>query len=386
MSDEIVAATASRVLEGAGCLARLGVALTAFVPPGSSVLLVADPGLKPLGFVGQAQAALSAAGLLPVTFCDFTSDPKEAQIDAAMDAGRAAQVAGVVGLGGGSALDVAKVAAAGLAEGANAAAYSLMAKEPKEALPLACIPTTSGTGSEATRTAVYTLSDGSKVWTWGEGLRAKLVLLDPQLTVGLPRGLTVATAVDAMVHAIESATNRKANTKSDGPALAAIALVREELPKVLENPADLKARAALQRAAYLAGVAIDETGCAIAHGIGHALGALGGVHHGRAVGLALRAALKSNAEAAPERHLAVARALGLSDVAALAGGYDRFLREVGLEIDLSDSGLNPSKLDLLVSEALKPENQPMREVNCRLYDEPELRAIIGELLNPHPIR
>ncbi len=385
MADEIVAATASKVVEGAGSLEQLGVAMSGFVAPGSSVLLVADPGLKPLGFVGQAQTSLSAAGLLPVTFCDFTSDPKEAQIDEAIAKGRAAGVAGVIGLGGGSALDIAKVAAAGLAENAPARAYALMEKEPKDALPLACVPTTSGTGSEATRTAVYSLADGSKVWGWGEGFRAKLVLLDPKLTVGLPRDLTVATAVDAMVHAIESATNLKANPKSDAPALAAIALVREQLPKVLEDPSDLEARAALQRAAYLAGVAIDETGCAIAHGIGHALGAVGGVHHGRAVGLALRAALKSNSEAAPERHKAVALALGLKDAPELAGGYDRFLRAVGLRIDLGDAGLGPAALDRLLSESLKPENQPMREVNCRFYSDQEMRGIIDELLDPHPI-
>ena len=386
MIDEILAATPCRVVEGAGKLACLGDAMAAFVKPGSSVLLVADPGLKSFGFIGQAQTALSAAGLIPVTFCDFTSDPKEAQIDAAIARGREKGVAGVVGLGGGSALDVAKIAAAGIAEGHAAAAYALCAVEPQEAVPLACVPTTSGTGSEATRTAVYTLADGAKVWAWGEGFRAKLVLLDPLLTVGLPRGLTVATAVDAMVHAIESATNIKAGPKSDAPALAAISLVREHLPQVLENPGDLEGRAALQRAAYLAGAAIDETGCAIAHGIGHALGAVGGVHHGRAVGLALRAVLRSNAEAAPERHLRVAQALGLTEVNALASGYDSFLRQVGLEINLSDCGMTPGRLDELLSESLKPENQPMREVNCRQYDEPELRAIIGELLEPHPIQ
>ena len=383
MSDAIMAAAVSQVIEGAGCLTRLGVSFAGFVSPGSPVLLVADPGLKAHGFTERAQTSLSAAGLIPVTFEAFTSDPKETQIDAAIALGRAKGVKGVVGLGGGSALDVAKIATAGLAEGQQSRAYALMEREPKDSLPLACVPTTAGTGSEATRTAVYGLTGGSKVWAWGEGFRADLVLLDPTLTIGLPRGLTVATAVDAMVHAIESATNLKANPKSDAPALAAIALVREFLPKVIEDPRNLEARGALQRAAYLAGVAIDETGCAIAHGIGHALGAVGGVHHGRAVGLALRAVLRDNAAASPERHEQVAASLGLSGAGDLASGYDSFLREVGLDLDLSDAGLGPESLDRLLAESLKPENQPMREVNCRFYSDQEMRGIISEVLDPH---
>src|SRR5690606_16509990 len=144
------------------------------------------------------------------------------------------------------------------------------------------------------------------VWTWGEELLAQAVLLDPELTVGLPAHLTAATGIDALVHAVEAATNRRRHPLSQAPALQAIALVAEHLPTAVAEPANLEARGAVQLAAYLAGQAIDVAGTGIAHALGHALGALGHVHHGRAVGLALGVALADNASAAPEAHRAVA--------------------------------------------------------------------------------
>jgi len=367
---------------GAGALDRLGPTLGELVGAGSLVLLVADPGIAPLA--ARTAAAIEAAGLAVRRWDGLRSDPRATEIDAAAEAARAAGAAAVVGLGGGSALDVAKLAAAVAAGARPAEDYALCAQPlPETPLPCVLLPTTAGTGSEATRTAVFTTAAGAKVWAWGEGLRARAAILDPELCVGLPRGLTVATGVDALVHAMEAATTRRAHPLSDAPALQAIRLVRSALPVAAERPEDLEARGALLLASWFAGQAIDVAGTGIAHALGHALGALGGVHHGRAVGLALRVALAGNAEAAPEAHARVARAFGLEgggDVelaARLPAAFDAFLRDLGLDLSLAGSGLTPERL---AAETLKQENRPMLDANCRAYAEADLQGLSAALL------
>lgn len=367
---------------GAGALDRLGPTLRDLVGEGAAVLLVADPGIAPLA--ARTASAIEAAGLEVRRWDGLRSDPRAAEIDAAAEAARAAVAAAVVGLGGGSALDVAKLAAAVAAGERPAEDYALCAQPlPEVPLPCVLLPTTAGTGSEATRTAVFTTAAGSKIWAWGEQLRARAAILDPTLCVGLPRGLTVATGVDALVHAIEAATTRRAHPLSDAPALQAIRLVRAALPVAAERPEDLEARGALLLASWFAGQAIDVAGTGIAHALGHALGALGGVHHGRAVGLALRVALSGNAAAAPEAHARVARAFGLeggSDAelaARLPAAFDGFLRDLGLELALAAEGLTPERLAV---ETLKVENRPMLDANCRAYTEAELQGLSAALL------
>src|SRR5262249_22239588 len=154
---------------------------------------------------------------------------------------------------------------------------------PAKPLPKICIPTTSGTGSETTKVSVFTNAKDEKVWGWGDALSADLALLDPRLTVGLPSHLTAATGIDALVHAIEPRPLRRANPLTDGICLQAIRFTAAYLPRAVPAPDDIEARAQVQIAASLAGIAIDNSGTGVAHALGHALGALGHVHHGRAV-------------------------------------------------------------------------------------------------------
>ncbi|MEX2632155.1 MAG: iron-containing alcohol dehydrogenase [Tistlia sp.] len=374
------------LISGAGSLARLGPRLAGLLAPGAPLLLVADPGVRPLA--DRVEAALAEAGLEVGRFEALASDPTAAQVDAAAQAARGHGAAAVVGLGGGSALDVAKLAACIAGDRRPAADYALAARPfPEAALPAVLIPTTAGTGSEATRTAIFTLADGSKVWAWGEAMTARVALLDPELTVGLPAHLTAATGIDALVHAIEAATNRNRHPLGQSPALQAVTLVARWLPRAVEAPGDLEARGGMQLAAWLAGQAIDACGTGIAHALGHALGALGHVHHGRAVGLALGVALADNAEAAPEAHRAVARALGLPGEAQwtpgqLAGAYQALVERVGLDRRLAGGGLAEGQLtpEGLLAATLRPENRAMLASNCRAYSEAELGGFCRRLL------
>lgn len=353
----------------------MGAALKARLPAGSAVLLVADPGLRAGGAIEAAGSALKAAGLGLVEFSDLKSDPTMAQVDTAAAIARRERVAAVVAVGGGSAMDVGKTIAAIAGGSAGAAHYGLCANPfPAARLLSVCVPTTSGTGSEATRTAVLAAADGAKVWLWGDELKPALIVLDPALTTGLPASLTAATGIDALVHAIEASTNANANEANDLYCHRAIALVVRHLARAVAVPDDLKARAGLQWAATLAGIGIDNCGTAIAHNIGHALASLRPVHHGRAVGLALRATLEWNASEDPDgRFAAAAAAMGEAPNARhLPVAFERLLRAAGVKVSLAGEGHDHVTPAALAAQMARPENAAMRLSNRRRVGDADL--------------
>jgi alcohol dehydrogenase class IV len=383
--------TPTRIAFGAGRVDKLGADVARLGGDGATVLLVSDPGVADAGLTGQVQGILEGADLTVVSFTDVKSDPLATSADEAAELARSRGASAVVGLGGGSALDTAKLAAALVPAQENAEHFALGANPlPRGGLPRVCIPTTAGTGSEVTRTSVITSADGRKLWVWSEGLRATMALLDPALTVGLPAGLTAATGIDAMVHAIEGCTTRRANPMSDAYCLHAVRLLADgALMRAITAPDDLEARGSVMLAATLAGVGFDATATGIAHAMGHALGALAGVHHGRAVGLCLSAALAWNAEAAPAAHGAVARALGapcdgLDDDAAAAlaaPAFTALLKATGLPVSLADAGLGDDDVDRLADLTMAPENATMRASNCRDVELSDAQDIARRVLS-----
>ena len=369
--------------QGDGAIAGLGGSLAGRVPAGSAVLLVADPGLGPSGAIDAAERSLAAAGFGVVRFTDLKSDPSMAQVDAGAALARRERARAVVALGGGSAMDAGK-SIAGIAGGSHGAAhYGLCANPfPAERLLAVCVPTTSGTGSEATRTAVLSAADGAKVWLWGDELKPALVVLDPALTAGLPAALTAATGIDALVHAIEASTNANANEANDLYCHRAIELVVRHLRRAVAVPGDLRARGGLQWAATLAGIGIDNCGTAIAHNIGHALASLRPVHHGRAVGIALRATLAWNAAEDPDgRFAAAAAAMGEArDAAKLQPAFDRLLRESGVKVSLRGEGHDDVTPAALARQMARPENEAMRRSNRRKVSDADLLAFATTVL------
>ncbi|WP_181706865.1 iron-containing alcohol dehydrogenase [Chthonobacter rhizosphaerae] len=371
-----------RMIQEAGALDRVGT-LAARHAPGGAVLLVADPGLKASGITDRAIASLVGAGLRPVVFDAFKSDPTTASADAAAALARESGAGLVVALGGGSALDLGKAVACAAPGTLSCDAYALCANPlPAKPLPKICVPTTSGTGSETTRVSVLSLADGSKVWLWGDEMKADEVILDPTVTVGLPAHLTAATGIDAFVHAMEAATNVNATAANNVYAHAAIGLVTRHLLRAVEHPADLTARAGLQLAAALAGVAIDNAGTAIGHNIGHALASLRPIHHGRAVGVAVLATLAWNAAEDPDgRFAAVAAAMGeTGGAAALAHAYERLLRASGVKVSLVGEGFDGITPAALAAKMAAPENAPMRRSNARTVTDDDLMVFAERVL------
>jgi alcohol dehydrogenase len=356
-----------RIVQGAGALGTVGSVLKELAPAGTPVLLVADPALSSSGLLDAAHIGLREAGFGVVLFDDVKSDPTMTQVDAAADLARRERATAVVSIGGGSALDVGKTVAAICGAAASASYYGLCANPfPKAVVTNICVPTTSGTGSETTRTAVLGDAEHAKIWLWGSEIKADVVILDPVLTTGLPAHLTAATGVDALVHAIEAATNANANPYNNLYAPEAIRLVVKHLRRAVEKPADIEARAAVQWAATLAGIAIDNCGTAIAHNIGHALASLRPIHHGRVVGLALRATLPWNIADDDGCYAAVAEAMGESaNAKRLPGAVDRLIRDVGIKVSLSGEGHDGITAEQLAVQMARPENSAMRRSNRR---------------------
>ena len=362
-----------RTISAAGSLERLGAEVTALAGQRTSVLLVADSGLKPFGIVGRAVAALEAAGHSVATYSDIAGEPKESQVEAARQLGKSKKAKAIVCLGGGSALDAGKLAAVMLGTDAPIEDFRLAAKPlPDKSIPIICIPTTAGTGSEMTGISVVSDSSKTKFWFWGSSLEADLALLDPELTVGLPAKFTAMTGMDALVHAIEAATNRNAGPGSDAPAYEAIRLVMKHLPIAVREPKNMSARAGMLDAAALGGLAIAKAGTALAHNIGHALGSLAPVPHGHAVTLAMAATAEWVVEGNGEAFSRVAEAMGEgADADKVPDAFRRLARTVGLDLGTSTAapGLTAEKL----AEAMAaPENASMRKSTKRLVSDADL--------------
>jgi alcohol dehydrogenase class IV len=371
-----------RITIGAGARRQFGAIAGSLVPAGAPVLLVADPGLRATGMIDEIASLVRKAGSPVAIFDDIKSDPTIAQADAAAALARESGAELLVALGGGSALDLGKAVAAIAGAAPSALAYALCAAPfPAGRLKTICLPTTSGTGSETTRTAILSGPDQAKLWYWGEALRADEVILDAELTVSLPPFLTAATGIDALVHAVEAATNRNAHAANDMFALEAIRLVAENLETAVSRPHDLGARQAMQRAAALAGTAIDNCGTAIAHNIGHALASLRPLHHGRAVGIAMLAALPwVTAGDSEGRFAACAAAMGAEPTAdGFIQAYEALVRRVGLQVSLAEefSGISP---ETLAAQMLRPENIAMIRSNRREASESDLLHLAQAVL------
>ena len=354
------------------------------------VVMISDPGIVGAGLTDLAGASLKKNGFAVDLFSDLTGEPSTMSIDAAAKLIRTARPSAVIGLGGGSALDVAKLATVLASANQVAEYYALTANPlPPKAANIVLLPTTAGTGAEVTRTAVFTNSENRKVWAWGHELAADFVILDPELTLSLPESLTAATGLDAMVHAIEACTVKKSHPLTQSFGLHAIRLGIENLEKAIDHPEDLDARGKLLIASTLAGMALDGAGAGLAHSIGHALGTIAGIHHGRAVALALDVVFEKNATTAIEAHAAIAAALGVQsrtaapeDLAKMgAQAFSDFIRRTGIAISLMQDGLCADDSERLVDVIHSSENTPMSYNNCYAASEEDIRKFARQLLS-----
>ncbi|MBT8426626.1 MAG: iron-containing alcohol dehydrogenase [Erythrobacter sp.] len=354
------------------------------LPQDGPCLFVTDKGVMSLGLANRWIAALEDEGHRLVVFDAVEADPSETTLLAAVEAGKIAGVSKVVGFGGGSPMDVAKLAAYLIGSGDDVDDIWGVERATGQALPLALVPTTAGTGSEATPVAVITCVGDEKRGVNARALVAAGTALDPDLTIGKPRALTAATGIDAMVHAIEAYTSaHKKNPVSDLYAREALHLLGGNLLLACEEPDNRKARGAMLLGAHYAGIAFANAPVAGVHALAYPLGGIHHLPHGLSNALMLRPVLEHNRAAANELYAELAPILcpdcedegSQSLTARLIEWLGELVVASGLEPRLRDHGIARDDIPMLAREAMKQQrllvNNPCpieEEDAARLYE------------------
>ena len=327
---------------------------------GDQVLLVTDPGMMATGLVQRATDGLRAAGVAVTLFNQVQADPPESIVVQAAQKARGAT--GVIGFGGGSSLDVAKLAALlAASDQPLAEAYGVgNARGPR--LPLVLVPTTAGTGSEVTPISIVTTGASEKMGVVSPLLLPDLALLDPELTLGLPAHVTAATGIDAMVHAIEAyaSVNPNNNPISRALAVEALGLMGRMLLRAVQKPDDLEARTGMLLGSMLAGQAFANSPVAAVHALAYPIGGHYKVPHGLSNALVLPHVLRFNAQVAPEAYAELLphvfpdlRAMNVADAAMkFAQSMADLSKACGLEQGLREMGIAREALPELARDAM----------------------------------
>jgi alcohol dehydrogenase class IV len=347
-------------LFGAGALAELPARLDQWRL--QRPLVVTDPGLLQTDAWQRMEQTLGAARRNSnwFLFHGVHPNPVEADVEETAAAYRAGACDAVIAIGGGSALDVGKAARLLLKRPALKLAEFRFEDDWSGLAPFIAIPTTAGTGSEVGRSSVITLgADRKKTVFVHPELLARQVILDPELTRGLPRQLTAATGMDALTHCIESFTSPLFHPLCDGIALEGIHLIVEALPRACRDGHDLDARGRMLVAAAMGAVAFQKD-LGATHSLAHPLSSLCGLHHGTANALCLPAVMRFNAQRKPGLYRRVGLACGLDVLKCGAAEADARTIEsvvnlsatVGLKQTLRDHGVQEAQLDALADQAI----------------------------------
>ncbi|HSU54747.1 MAG TPA: iron-containing alcohol dehydrogenase [Candidatus Dormibacteraeota bacterium] len=373
----------TRTLFGAGALKELPANLAAF--GARRPLVVTDGGLVETAAFRSIAQVLGARDERWFLYAGVHPNPVENDVRAAAEAFQKNACDSVIGVGGGSALDVAKAA-------------RVLVKRPGLALekfydepnwpglaPFVAVPTTAGTGSEVGRSSVITLNATKrKAVLFHPELLAKFVILDPELTVGLPPNLTAATGADALTHCIESFTCPTFHPMCDGIALEGIRLIVRALPRAYRNGADLEARGHMLVAAAMGAVAFQKD-LGVVHSLAHPLSTVCGLHHGLANALCLVAGMKFCARGKPGLYRRVGIACGLDVIKNSDAEADEqtiefikvSLHSLGLGTKLREHGVAAQHLDQLVAQAIE---DPCHKTNAVPVTREDLRKLYEEVL------
>ncbi|MBB4120132.1 iron-containing alcohol dehydrogenase [Martelella radicis] len=363
---------------GAGRIAELADACKSLGM--TNPLLVTDKGLASLPITKDALRILTEGGLDTALFSDVDPNPNEKNLAAGIAAFKEGGHDGVIAFGGGSGLDLGKLVAMMAGQTlpvwdfedigdwwTRADAYAIA--------PIVAVPTTAGTGSEVGRAGVLTNSETHvKKIIFHPKLLPGVVICDPELTVGMPKIITAGTGLDAFAHCLEAYCSPHYHPMSHGIALEGMRLVKDNLPRVYNDPEDLEARAEMMSAAAMGAVAFQK-GLGAIHAISHPLGAVYNTHHGMTNAVVMPPVLRFNREMIADKLKLAADYLGIS------GGYDGFYNfvlefraELGVPKNLSEMGIAPDRIDELAVMALDDPSTGGNPVEMTLENTKALLA------------
>jgi alcohol dehydrogenase class IV len=326
-------------------------------------LLVTDNGLTGTDAFVAASAVLEESKTPYVLFSDVHPNPSITDVEAAVAVSKENGCDGVIGLGGGSAIDAAKVVPVRLTHDEPLKTFDIEtggnARIKGPLPPMIAVPTTAGTGSEVGRCSVITDPQTNKKFlVCHQLMMPSCAILDPELTVGLPPHLTAATGMDAFTHNLEALTVDMFHPMCDAIALKGIEFVVEYLEHAVKNPADIEARGHMLMAAMMGAVAFQKD-LGAAHSMAHPLSTLCDVHHGLANAICLGPVMRFNRDAAAKKYAAVARCFdidtgGLSDIEAAdkaIEAVEKLIRNIGLPASLAEVGVTEEDLPALAAQA-----------------------------------
>jgi alcohol dehydrogenase class IV len=331
----------------------------------AKVVVVTDPGIIKVGIYEKVEKVLKDAGKEVVLFDDVKPDPSMQLVDSIAEKARNSGAQAIIGLGGGSSIDSAKVAAALVGNNGSIKDYLGVGLLPKPGLPILAVPTTAGTGSEVTYLSILSdLENETKKGFGSPFIIPSFAFLDPLLTVGLPPHITAATGMDALCHCVEAYTSANANDYSDAMAVKAIELIGANIRTAFSNGADLKARENMLLGSLLAGIAFANAGVTAVHAFSYPLGGMFHVPHGLANSLMLPVIIKFNASAMKDRFGHVAELLTGkkgSDWQDCIAEVERLSEDVKLPrnlkaVDIPEDAIKPMSISVMEQTRLLVNN------------------------------
>ncbi len=340
-------ATAGKIVTGRGAFGELASLVGTF---GRSALLVTGrSAMRQAGVTDRAVGALSEAGCRVAVYEDVPPEPTLAAVDTGREVCRRDRAEVVVGIGGGSVLDVAK-AIGGLARSEReTAAFFAGEPVPERGVPVIAVPTTAGTGAEVTRNSVLSDPSGpAKQSIRGDALMPAVAIVDPELTVSMPQGVTARSGMDALTQAIESYWSIHATPITESLAIRAIELINRHLPAAYDRGDDLDAREGMAYGSLIAGMAFANSRLGAVHGLAHPLGIRYHIAHGEVCAILLPHVMRLNHQAALGKYDRIGEIVG-GDAADVAASV---LTRLGLPTSLEHTGLCEDDFPTIVAESM----------------------------------